>query len=756
MKNFLIFLFLVLMLITGNTGRCAIQYNGKDQYSYYPNANGPNLNIGKSHFMVEAWVKFASLKTTTARKILSKTEGGGYALMLVKDNLRVEAKINGVYRTIDYPVSNLNTNDWFYLAGSYDGHELRLFVQGAEVGKPWSGTGYVSNTTVPLMIGAEPSVGGVIRGSYFHGSIGEVRIWKIPAGKVPLSYKDIIAEHNSDRKNLDVRLTNVDGVKYSRWLFEKDDIAMVIDKGNNKYHLININRISSKKCDFKTKEINLIYTVDSPTPVKERDPLTIATYNVLGFRGFPGVKAKKDLSTIDERLDFFEKTLRSLDADIITMQELSNKEMVKELAKRLNMNAGLVRGGGTLLSKYPVKEMVSFISPRGGNIIGTFLWRATLSIRPNQDIMIYGLHIWPTHVVDKADSIVSVLRQEKKTDVSQFLIGDFNLLYDNPLQLQAINKIWRYGLYDAFYIRGKGKGLTCTPGRLYCRVDYIFLERSWAENLNSVEVVSNKWTSPDYSQASVVGSDHLPVRISCKIPQLRSGEMQQLKPGQDYSFALDGETYLMKWMPSGEFMMGLIGGWSTYCQQPIHRVKLTQGFWMLEHEVTQKLWKSVMLDSPSYFKDNVSLPVEQVSWNNCQEFLKRLRKKIPSKLFRLPTEAEWSYACRAGGNKNIGGAWFDSSSEGKTHPVKKKKPNAWGLYDMRGNVYEWCKDDYVEKAYSRHSEKDPVTYYGKSNAHVVRGGSWFTDYYGISLTSRHGRYTDSENSDLGFRFVLIR
>jgi formylglycine-generating enzyme required for sulfatase activity len=129
-----------------------------------------------------------------------------------------------------------------------------------------------------------------------------------------------------------------------------------------------------------------------------------------------------------------------------------------------------------------------------------------------------------------------------------------------------------------------------------------------------------------------------------------------------------------------------------------HQVTLTRGFQMGKYPVTRVQWEAVMRGKPSEFRDlQGSVPVEQVSWNDCQEFITKLNTLVPGGGFRLPTEAEWEYACRAGTEGARYGdlgeiAWYQDNSGGSPHPVGQKKPNDWGLYDMLGNVLEWCAD----------------------------------------------------------------
>ena len=168
---------------------------------------------------------------------------------------------------------------------------------------------------------------------------------------------------------------------------------------------------------------------------------------------------------------------------------------------------------------------------------------------------------------------------------------------------------------------------------------------------------------------------------------------------------LEGMEFVL--IPGGSFMMGSPSSEEgrRADEEPKHRVNI-QPFYMMTTEVTQAMWKEVMEDNPSRFKSD-SLPVEMVSWNDCQNFIKKLNQLDPGKNYRLPSEAEWEYACRAGtttkyysGNNESDLArvgWYgynEGNSNNRTHPVGQKEANSWGLYDMHGNVYEWCEDRY--------------------------------------------------------------
>ncbi len=185
-------------------------------------------------------------------------------------------------------------------------------------------------------------------------------------------------------------------------------------------------------------------------------------------------------------------------------------------------------------------------------------------------------------------------------------------------------------------------------------------------------------------------------------------------------------------IPSGSFMMGDEKGDSD--EKPVHKVTISKPFYMGKFEVTQEQWEAVMGSNPSRFK-GAKNPVDRVSWEACQTFINKLNKKSADAAvtFGLPTEAEWEYACRAGSTSRYGFGdsetelakygWFEDNAGGRTHPVGQKKPNAWGLYDVHGNVWEWCGDWYDGDYYKKSPGVDPP---GPTTgaSRVLRGGSW--------------------------------
>lgn len=252
------------------------------------------------------------------------------------------------------------------------------------------------------------------------------------------------------------------------------------------------------------------------------------------------------------------------------------------------------------------------------------------------------------------------------------------------------------------------------------------------------------------------------------------------------------------WIPPGRFWMGATEEDQkrklAYDHElPRHEVEITQGFWLGTYPVTQAQWLAVMGKNPSHFNkekaggDWERHPVEQVSWDDCQEFLSRLRsitaqssndagrsssaverassgvERASSGVeMRLPTEAEWEYACRARtqtiwyfGNDEArlaDHAWYRKNAGGTTHPVGQREPNAWGLHDMHGNVWEWCQDIFDSAAYSRHARQNPCVTGGGSNR-VSRGGSWGNGARSVRSANRNGDSPGYRDGGLGFRLL---
>jgi formylglycine-generating enzyme required for sulfatase activity len=218
------------------------------------------------------------------------------------------------------------------------------------------------------------------------------------------------------------------------------------------------------------------------------------------------------------------------------------------------------------------------------------------------------------------------------------------------------------------------------------------------------------------------------------------------------SLLMDAEMKFA-WCPPGLFLMGGNG----VNDNPQHRVTISKGFWMGIYPVTQAQWQAVMGYNPSSFP-GPDRPVEQVSWDDCQEFCRKMAE-LTNKPIRLPTEAEWEYACRAGTNTEYFSgngeealtkvAWYHANSGQQTHTVgEKKAANAWGLFDVHGNVWEWCQDWYGPL--SSDDIKDPVNI-NKGDARVLRGGSWSHNAENCRAAYRYWRAPAARSYIYGLR-----
>lgn len=236
----------------------------------------------------------------------------------------------------------------------------------------------------------------------------------------------------------------------------------------------------------------------------------------------------------------------------------------------------------------------------------------------------------------------------------------------------------------------------------------------------------------------------------------------------------DGNGFVR--IPPGEFLMGSRDGGGD--ERPVHRVRISRGFEMGKFEVTQAQWEAVMgsnrdaharsekesgaqgepvvSDNPSHFK-GPTLPVEKVSWDEVQQFLRQLNKLDSRHTYRLPTEAEWEYACQAGSTKDDAGSldrvgWYRANSGGQTQPVGQKQPNAWGLYDMHGNVLEWVQDWYGNNYYRNGPATDPQGP-GSGSYRVYRGGSWYASAADCRAAFRSFDLPGNRYYSLGLRLV---
>ena len=246
-----------------------------------------------------------------------------------------------------------------------------------------------------------------------------------------------------------------------------------------------------------------------------------------------------------------------------------------------------------------------------------------------------------------------------------------------------------------------------------------------------------------------------PPQVEDTIPIVEDAMPQQ-------TFTVNGVSFDMMMVKAGTFTMGATSEmkYPDSDEQPTHQVTLTNDYYIGKTEVTQALWTAVMGNNPSYFKGD-NLPVEKVSWDDCQKFISKLNS-LTGQNFRLPTEAEWEFAARGGNNSNhyqysgsnkLGDvAWYNGNSGGKTHVVATKQPNELGLYDMSGNVGEWCSDWFGN--YSSSSLTNP-TGPNSGSSRVFRGGGWCDLARNCRSSFRLSFTPDFSDDDLGLRLVLV-
>ena len=343
--------------------------------------------------------------------------------------------------------------------------------------------------------------------------------------------------------------------------------------------------------------------------------------------------------------------------------------------------------------------------------------------------------------------------------------------------------------YNYYKVVAHGFGLSSSQSS-YASVNFILEPptnlMASAENSNDKLQISLSWTASQFAQSYTVyrsdsknGNYEVIARNVTSTSWVDSSPLRGMSfykvtalgygLTSDYSnvilynttpgfFKVNGVEFKMIPVAGGSFMMGNNNGNSD--ERPVHQVTLSD-FAIGETEVTQELWEAVMGANPSYFK-GTKLPVERVTWNNCQTFITKLNA-LTGQQFRLPTEAEWEYAAR-GGNQSIGYtysgssnirdvAWYSSNSgsSSKTHEVATKAPNELGIYDMNGNVWEWCQDWYG--SYSSGSQTNPQ---GPSSGseRVYRGGSWYSLATECRCANRdHGSPSSADYSP-GFRLAL--
>ena len=388
-----------------------------------------------------------------------------------------------------------------------------------------------------------------------------------------------------------------------------------------------------------------------------------------------------------------------------------------------------------------------------------------------------GKHIIPV-VVDKTfDKIPSDVPQEIKEILGQH---QFSNIDTDALLQPSIDMLVEDWIKPHIKVENVEENSPClkVDSDMSCMVyiDDEFRGQAEANTLKKIPLLQGeyklKFVTLD-GKDSVVGVFEMPEKDKIykvellPIKQQRETKEQQQQEAKERerrekagNFEVNGVSFKMIKVEGGTFLMGAPESDTDAYEdeKPRHRVTLSD-YYIGETAVTQELWKAVMRSNPSFFKGS-NRPVESVSWDDCQTFVRKLNQ-LTGKKFRMPTEAEWEFAAR-GGNKSKGYkysgsnnidevAWYDENSDNTTHIVKTKQPNELGLYDMSGNVWEWCQDWYDD--YNRGSQTNPKGA-SEGSDRVFRGGSWddFARFCRVSI--RNYNPPDDRGNNLGFRLAL--
>lgn len=287
-------------------------------------------------------------------------------------------------------------------------------------------------------------------------------------------------------------------------------------------------------------------------------------------------------------------------------------------------------------------------------------------------------------------------------------------------------------------------------GDVYCSTDG---GRTWGEPLRQV--------TGDVNKQVQAGSHRIVWDVLSEREKLAGANICFKVEANSGRFMVNGVSFEMVRVEGGTFRMGATSEQEDDArsdEKPVHSVTLSS-YYIGKTEVTQALWQAVMGSNPSDFK-GANLPVECVSWGDCQEFVQKLNR-LTGRNFRLHTEAAWEFACRGGnnsrgykysGSNNLGSvAWYEDNSGGKTHSVGTKAPNELGIFDMSGNVWEWCSDWYAD--YTSYSQTDPTGPRSVSGR-VDRGGSWCDGAWCCRSSFRDGDDPTNRSCRLGLRLAL--
>lgn len=267
---------------------------------------------------------------------------------------------------------------------------------------------------------------------------------------------------------------------------------------------------------------------------------------------------------------------------------------------------------------------------------------------------------------------------------------------------------------------------------------------------------------PSTSIAQGGGGERTKTRKTTPKPAVTKSTTAERKPTTsrpDPNFRPQNPHIELVQIPPGTFNLGSNNGAGS--ESPAHQVTISYSFYIGKYEVTQTQWQAVMGNNPSRFKDcGGNCPVEQVSLEAAHEFVRKLNQMNDGFTYRLPSEAEWEYACRAGTTGDYAGdvdemAWHYANSGKRTHAVGQKRSNAWGLADMHGNVLEWCEDWYRD-GYDGAPTDGSAWFTGSIQTNrVARGGSWFNQAPDVRSTIRYPFTADFHDDYIGLRVVAI-
>ena len=364
-----------------------------------------------------------------------------------------------------------------------------------------------------------------------------------------------------------------------------------------------------------------------------------------------------------------------------------------------------------------------------------------------------------------SDAFQFVAEHAKKNPVPQLGVTEAAVVGSRIFDLQELSKLCRFVSSDSDY-----EGL-------HARIEYI--DGQWKKATTTGKPKPQPKKLSDTDNATIKGLLSSTMQPSSVAHKLSTPLPTQSPPiiapktkmaGERTVLSINGIEYAFRWCPPGAFMMGSppnITEKARYAEETQHQVTLTRGFWMLETPVTQAMWEGVMRNNPSHFKGGEKLPVECVSWEDCQEYIQELNRlgiAPDGYCFSLPTEAQWEYACRAGTATDY---YFGSTLNKKQANIQGKQTsevgsypaNAWGLHDMHGNVKEWCVDCLAK--YPSKNVTDPVRAYpgahwGMNEQRVCRGGDWNSLVDECRSANRNGIYPSDRGNRIGIRLALVR